>query len=137
MFLHRFLHQTYFYDKDLTITITNGEVIDETALNYDVDGDGAIAGTVTVDSDNIFEEEEDTNQAMIEDELPENTRVRNLSGDTQAWRIVIASLKSQEGTERYLKKLNNPEISAIWVGFLETNRITFGPFMDLDQAQVK
>lgn len=60
-----------------------------------------------------------------------------MSSHSEGWRIVIASLKSKEGTERYLRKLNNPEISAVWVDFLETNRICFGPFSDLGEAHNK
>lgn len=77
----------------------------------------------------------DSNQ--VREKEVESPTVRNASGDVKAWRIVIASLKSQEGTEKYLKQLNNPEISAVWVGFLETNRIAFGPYLDIREAQLK
>ena len=43
---------TYYFNKDKAITVTNGETLDEVALNYDVDGDGSISGSVTVDKDN-------------------------------------------------------------------------------------
>lgn len=59
------------------------------------------------------------------------------SGGEKNWRIVIASLQSESGVAQYLKELNNPEISAVRVDYLNTNRITFGPFSDLREAQLK
>jgi flagellar hook-associated protein 1 FlgK len=44
---------TYSYDKDTQITVTAGEVLNEAALGYDIDGSGSITGNVTVDKDNI------------------------------------------------------------------------------------
>jgi len=50
---------TYYYDKDTSVTVTAGEIIDETDffgdgsnVEVDVDGDGSF-GSVTIDKDNI------------------------------------------------------------------------------------
>ena len=53
------------------------------------------------------------------------------------WRIVIVSLRSEEGTRRYLKQLNNPEIEVVRVEYLNTHRVAFGPYDDLGEAQRK
>lgn len=44
---------TYSFNKDTQITVTAGEVLNETTLGYDINGDGNIAGTITVDKDNV------------------------------------------------------------------------------------
>jgi flagellar hook-associated protein 1 FlgK len=44
---------TYTFDKDISVTVTNGEVLDEVVLNYDIDGDGSISGSMTVDNTNV------------------------------------------------------------------------------------
>lgn len=78
-------------------------------------------------------QEDNRETEHVEDSRP----IAKAPSNTVGWRIVIASLKSQKGTERYLNQLNNPEISSVWVAYLETNRITFGPFSDLGEAQIK
>lgn len=98
------------------------------------------SSTLMVDSSaNSAELTEDT---TIDSESEENLEIEtkaidNLPSSTIGWRIVIASLKSQKGKDKYLAKLNNPEISAVWVDYLETNRINFGPFENLGEAQLK
>tara|TARA_R110002072_G_scaffold9144_9_gene44937 strand:+ start:419 stop:1810 length:1392 start_codon:yes stop_codon:yes gene_type:complete len=88
--------------------------------------------------DSLMEDSEelDSLNNISNDELEQDYPAR-VENNGQGWRIVIASLKSEEGTKRYLKELNNPQISAVWVDFLETNRITFGPFSNLGEAQIK
>lgn len=75
--------------------------------------------------------------ATGEPAMKDNFNPISQPSETKSWRIVIASLQSAEGTKKYLKQLNNPEISAVWVAYLQTNRITFGPFDHLGQAQQK
>ena len=44
---------TYYFNKDKAITVTNGETLSESDLNYDINGDGDIDDDVTVDKDNV------------------------------------------------------------------------------------
>jgi len=44
---------TYYFNDELPIEVKAGELMDESALNYDVDGDGSISGNVTIDKTNL------------------------------------------------------------------------------------
>jgi flagellar hook-associated protein 1 FlgK len=44
---------TYYFDKDISVTVTNGETLSESDLNYDINGDGDTSDDVTVDKDNV------------------------------------------------------------------------------------
>lgn len=106
-------------------SLYNNVVTDSSAIN--IDSTGLISDSVEVLPGNDLEQE------VVEGASP----IAKTPSNTMGWRIVIASLKSQKGTEKYLAQLNNPEISAVWVGYLETNRISFGPFPVLGEAQSK
>lgn len=57
--------------------------------------------------------------------------------NNKQWRVVIASLQSKSGTERYIEQLNDSEISVMYIDYLNTHRITFGPFENLGDSQSK
>jgi hypothetical protein len=117
----------------------NLEVSDMDAMNDSTLSDSLDSIDFANNSDTHSDSEEGSEAQLSEtdESLNEGFELSYPDETNKQWRIVIASLKSRTGTKRYLDQLNNPEINAVYIDYLETHRITFGPFSNLGEGQQK
>lgn len=56
---------------------------------------------------------------------------------SKQWRIIIASLRSAEKAQAYVDQLGYPELSIVYVDHLNTNRVAYGSYANLRDAQMQ
>ncbi|MGB0176547.1 MAG: SPOR domain-containing protein [Owenweeksia sp.] len=63
--------------------------------------------------------------------------VKTVDPSDKKWRIIIASLQSPERAQRYVDQLGYPELSIVYVDHLNTNRVAYGEYSNLRDAQIQ
>ncbi|MBF98311.1 MAG: hypothetical protein CMI36_04915 [Owenweeksia sp.] len=70
--------------------------------------------------------------------IPVNQRaVQVPDPSAKKWRIIIASLASSERAQEYVNRLGYPELTIIHVDYLNTNRVAYGEYTSLRDAQLQ